>query len=299
MLKPNCRQMASTLSVAIGEPCPRRPWGRRKWNPALPTSRHFSGRSRDGPGPSRATIDPALRMNHDVENPGLLRFGETPLTDPRSVGSSVLFHGLLVLLAGWPSSTSPCRSTEPARGRSAPRSTRSTTGPIAEVPGEGGGSPGEIGGISKMPVDLARRAGQHRGGEPRPTADALLAEILPGSQPLGPETLQKALPGPQTIGQGLIPGSGTGRRRGFGRRLGRRRRPWDRARHPVLRRPRSRPLVRLCDRLLGQHGQPQLARVAKRELLASLNQLPPDAEFSVIFYNLLPGCSAIPGPPGA
>ena len=71
-------------------------------------------------------------------------FGETPLTDPRSVVSSVLFHGLLVLLVGWLAVFSAAvpvaePSSRPMRGELEPVDNRADR---PQVPGEGGGSPG-------------------------------------------------------------------------------------------------------------------------------------------------------------
>ena len=93
-----------------------------------------------------------------------------------------------------------------------------------------------------------------------PVADNLLAEILPNPQPKPSEAHQRALPGPRTTGQGLIPGSGAGGGGGLGGGSGGRCRPQHRTGHPVLWRTRPRPLLRLRDRLLRQHGHPKLAR---------------------------------------
>ena len=59
-------------------------------------------------------------------------FGETPLTDPRSVGSSVLFHGFLVLLLGWLAVFERRGAGRRAELAADPRasSSRWTTGPI-------------------------------------------------------------------------------------------------------------------------------------------------------------------------
>ena len=64
--------------------------------------------------------------------------------------------------------------------------------------------------MSNLPFTPPSDGVKPRGVTHDPAADMLLAEILPGSQPNESESLQRALPGPQTIGQGLIPGSGTG-----------------------------------------------------------------------------------------
>ena len=185
--------------------------------------------------------------------------GDTPLTDPRSLGSSVLFHGLFVLL-GWLAVLRVAMPlTEPV-----PKPIRAEIGPVDNradargVAGEGGGSPGEMGGTARVPITSPDDR-DSMAATSRDPADALLAEILPSSQPLGAGGAPEGPAGAADGRPGPDPGLGTGRRRGIGGRLGRRRRPRDRARHSVLRRPRSRPFLRLCDRLLGEHGQPQLA----------------------------------------
>ena len=214
--------------------------------------------------------------------------GDTPLTDLRSLLSSVLIHGLLLVLASVAAFKVAMPSTETAA-----KPIRAEIGPVdnradpTAVAGEGGGSPGEMGGLSKVPItspdDRNRVAATSRN-----PADALLAEILPSSQPLGPEMLQKALPGPQTIGQGLIPGSGPGggggsgggSGGGVGRGIGPGTQFFGARDHA-----HSFSYVIDCS---GSMATRNSLEIAKHELLASLNQLPPDAEVSVIFYNLTP-----------
>src|SRR5262249_12408161 len=128
----------------------------------------------------------------------------------RSLASSVLFHGLLVLL-GWLAVLNVAMPaaepiSRPIRAEIGPVDNRANPDAVA---GEGGGSPGEMGGFSKVPIASPDDRDSMVAAS-RAAADALLAEILPSSQPLGEEALQKALPGPQTVGQGLIPGSGPG-----------------------------------------------------------------------------------------
>lgn len=214
--------------------------------------------------------------------------GETPLTDPRSLASSVLFHGLIVLL-GWAAVLNVAiPSTDPVS-----RPIRAEIGPIDNkanpeaVAGEGGGSPGEMGGLSKLPITSPDQQ-DSMAATNRDPADALLAEILPSSQPLGPESLQKALPGPQTVGQGLLPGSGPGggggsgggSGGGVGRGIGPGTQFFGARDHA-----HSFAYVIDCSGSMASHSS---LEVAKRELLASLDQLPPDAEFAVVFYNMTP-----------
>jgi hypothetical protein len=220
-----------------------------------------------------------------------LRLGAAPLTDPRSLGSSVLFHiGVVVIVALIPM----LNVTMPTTGPSSkaiytevdPVDNRAERFP--DKPGQGGGGPGEIGGTSNLPyvpADLGK-------SPPRPTRDpvteTLLAEILPTSVPKPQETPQHALPGPHTAGQGLIPGSGSGggggagggSGGGAGRGIGPGTQFFGAREHA-----HSFAYVIDCS---GSMAMRNSLDVAKRELLASLGQLPPDAQFSVIFYNSLP-----------
>lgn len=216
--------------------------------------------------------------------------GESPLTDPRSFISSVLFHAaflvicwLVVLNAAIPATES---AAEPLRAEIGPVDNRADADPNA-IAGEGGGSPGEIGGLGLTTMtspDEQNVAGAAVSGDP---ADALLAEILPGSQALGAETMQRALPGPQTAGQGVIPGSGSGGGGGSGGGSGG---GVGRGVGPGTQffgaRDHAHSFAYVID-CSGSMATRDSLGIAKRELLASLNQLPPDAEFAVVFYNLL------------
>ena len=122
-----------------------------------------------------------------------------------------------------------------------------------------------------------------------PAADALLSEILPTTVQKPPEDLKRALPGPQTTGLGLVPGPGTGGGGGSGGGSGGGIGRGVPAPAPSSSAPsehgRSFAYVIDCS---GSMATRNCLEVAKRELLASLNQLPPDVRFSVIFYNLKP-----------
>jgi von Willebrand factor type A domain len=213
--------------------------------------------------------------------------GESPLTDPRSLVVSVLFHGFLslmlwlaVLNAAMPMTES---STAPIRAEIGPADNRADQ---AAVAGEGGGGPGDIGGLSRDPLASPDDPSSGAAAS-RDPADALLAEILPSSQPQGQQWVQNALAGPRTLGQGVIPGSGMGggggsgggSGGGVGRGIGPGTQFFGARDHA-----HSFAYVIDCS---GSMATRNSLEIAKRELLASLDQLPPDAEFAVVFYNLL------------
>jgi len=214
--------------------------------------------------------------------------GETPLTDPRSLGTSALFHALLVLVA----SLSILNAALPMTTDSRPKALYAEVDPVdnrADVPshpGQGGGSPGDMGALGTLPF-VATDGPTPQGASRDPVAETLLAEILPSVQPKPDESHQRALPGPQTTGAGLIPGSGSGggggaggvSGGGAGRGIGPGTQFFGAREHA-----HSFAYVIDCS---GSMATRNSLEVAKRELLASLGQLPPDAEFAVIFYNSL------------
>src|SRR6266481_1161689 len=82
-----------------------------------------------------------------MRKPGLWEltswFGRSPLTDPRSLFSSTLFHGLLLLLAS-AAALSAVVPSEPE----GPRAIQAELDPVdnrAKTEGEGGGAPGALG----------------------------------------------------------------------------------------------------------------------------------------------------------
>ena len=221
---------------------------------------------------------------------------KSPLTDPRSVASSAVFHVVLVLLV---SLTVALNTTLPV-ARTHPKALYAEVDPVdnrADVPtspGQGGGGPGDIGGMSNLPLIPPADGTKPQRATRDPVAETLLAEILPNPQPGPSESLQRALPGPQTIGRGLIPGSGSGggggagggSGGGAGRGIGPGTQFFGARDHA-----HSFAYVIDCSGSMESHNS---LRVAKREMLASVNQLPPDAQFAVIFYNLNPRMLADP-----
>jgi hypothetical protein len=217
-----------------------------------------------------------------------IELGESPLTDVRALGSSALFHALVVLLA----SLTVLNVAMPFGGNSArPRALYAELDPVdnrASVPpspGEGGGSPGEIGGTSRVPFVSTVDGKKPQQATRDPVAENLLAEILPNPQPKSADAAQRALPGPQTTGEGLLPGSGSGGGEGVGggsaggagRSIGPGTQFFGAKDHA-----HSFTYVIDCS---GSMATCSSLDVAKREMMASINQLAPDAEFAVIFYN--------------
>ncbi len=202
----------------------------------------------------------------------------SPLTDPRSLASTLFVHSALLLiasLAAWTVS-SPQQETLPSamRGELDPVDNRASV--------SAGGSPGELGGEGLMEA-LPSADGAATAAPRDPAAEALLSEVLP-SLPSA-EASRRALPGPQ-MGSGVLPGpglgggggSGGGSGGGVGRGVG-----------PGTEffgaRERAESFAYVVDSSGSMASRGSLD-VAKREMWASLSQLPPDARFTIVFYNL-------------
>jgi hypothetical protein len=146
---------------------------------------------------------------------------------------------------------------------------------------EAGGGPGDLGGQA-APGSVAIAA-DGRSAERDAAADALLSEILP--RPPAPDATRPALPGPATGGVGVLPGSGRGggggsgggSGGGVGRGIG----PGT-AFFGAREQAGSFAYVIDCSGSMANRGS---LAVAKAELLASLDQLPPDAKFGIVLYN--------------
>ncbi len=217
-----------------------------------------------------------------------LRFGATPLTDPRSLVSSALVHACVLLLVSLkilnvalPQSE---RASQALYAEVDPVDNRADRFP--DSPGQGGGGPGEIGGTTNLPFIPVDNGTNAQTATRDPAAETLLAEILPSSLPNPQETPQRALPGPLTAGQGIIPGSGSGGGGGAGGGSGG---GAGRGVGPGTQffgaRDHAHSFMYVID-CSGSMTTRNSLEIAKRELLASVSQLPPDAQFAVIFYNL-------------
>ncbi len=205
----------------------------------------------------------------------------SPLTDPRSLASTLFVHSALLLiasLAAWTVS-SPQQETLPSamRGELDPVDNRD---PSVSA----GGSPGELGGEGLMEALPSADGAATSAASRDPAAEALLSEVLP-SLPSA-EASRRALPGPQTGGFGVLPGpglgggggSGGGSGGGVGRGVGPRTEFFGA-------RERAESFAYVVDSSGSMASRGSLD-VAKREMWASLSQLPPDARFTIVFYNL-------------
>jgi hypothetical protein len=201
------------------------------------------------------------------------------MTDPRSLGGSVLIHALVLLglsaaflgVASLPTSTPKERVLS---GEIGPVDNRAPYQPA-------GGGPGELGGVG---VELSADRGIPTTPTRDASADLLLSEILPTEK--SAERRPRTITGPATSGLGVIPGpgagggggSGGGSGGGVGKGVG----PGTEF-FGVKERANSFAYVIDCS---GSMASRSALDLAKRELLASLDRLPPDASFSVVFYNL-------------
>ncbi len=211
----------------------------------------------------------------------------SPLTDPRSLLSSATFHALLLVVAA---TLAAVGASLPRSEHPRPRVLHAEIGPVDNrAPAEsGGGAPGEIGGDALAPTVAVQPEPRHatQPDSAEATAEAILSEILPTAPPV--ESAPGALPGPATSGLGLSTGpgagggggSGGGSGGGIGRGIG-----------PATEffgaRERAGSFAYVID-CSGSMINDRALDLAKRELLASLGQLPPDARFAVVFYNLNP-----------
>ena len=216
-----------------------------------------------------------------------VELGKTPLTDPRSLVVSMLVNGGILLAA----SLMALGVVLPGEDVPVARVMRGDLGPPTDNRAEsepGGGAPGESGGVGvELSADRQSPAAPTRD----PAADALLADILP-TRPSA-ELPPRALPGPSTSGLGILrgPGAGGGGGEGTGSRggigsgsglgtefFGLR----DRAGSYAYVIDRSGSMDTRAGEVRGRNT----LDVAKLELLASLDLLPADAKFGVIFYNM-------------
>ena len=211
----------------------------------------------------------------------------SPMTDPRSLASSLLVHGLLVAIV----SAAAFSGGERLDINPPPKSIKGMLDPLdnrdkSTPEGEGGGGPGEIGSEQFAPALDPKPANSEfaKSAALNPTADALLAEILPTTPSM--ENTHQTLPGPQTSSLITTPGdslggaggSGGGTGGGVGRGTGPGTEFFGERENAT-----SFAYVIDCSGSMMTLGS---LDKAKRELSASLGQLPPDAKFAVIFYNL-------------
>jgi von Willebrand factor type A domain len=204
------------------------------------------------------------------------RLRRSPLTDPRALVCSMVVHGLILAIA----SVIALRVVAPPEG-SAPGRTMQ-----GELESTDNRALGETGGTSGQPegraADLSAEPGIPAPPSKDPAADALLSEVLPTHD--SAETTTETLPGPSTSGLGMLNATGSGEGggpagavNGGGKGTG-----LGTEFFGMKERGKSFAYVIDCSGSMLTHWS---LEVAKRELLASLAQISPEARFAVIFYN--------------
>jgi hypothetical protein len=215
---------------------------------------------------------------------------DAPLTDPPALASSMLFHLVLLGLASL-----VALRVVMTPGPSGPTALRASLKAIDNrVPPalDGGGGPGEDGGLGP---DDASRSVTLKGPSPSSASSSLRAAINGArASSLGPNDLDlEPLPG---SGVGVRPGPGLGGGGGAGGGSGGGSGPGvGPATEFFGTRAEGSSFVYVIDRSGSMSAQDRLG-LAKAELMASLDQLAPDARFRVLFYNLDP--IEVPGPDG-
>ena len=209
----------------------------------------------------------------------------SPWTDPRALGASLAFHLLFLAIASL-----MALGISLPRGPEPPAVLGAEIGPVDNRAPQvlGGGSPGEFGGVGA--IELARIAADHPrspGDRPRDgSAEALLAGVLPGSDTPPPF---EAMPGgPATSGFGLLPGEGLGGGGGSGGGTGGAIGPGVGPGTEFFGTPERASSFAFVIDCSGSMSHLFALKIAKAELLISLDRLPPDARFGVVFYNQEP-----------
>jgi von Willebrand factor type A domain len=206
----------------------------------------------------------------------------SPLRDVRALGASAAFHVAILALASiaalgvhTPFTTAP------------PKVLNAEIGPVDNrVPkDEGGGAAGELGGTSEaLRISTESRASRGKAALDG-VADRLLADAPPPPVD-SPRATEKAPPGPSTTGLGLLqgagPGGGGGSGGGSGGGVGKGIGPGTEF-FGAQDRASSFAYVIDCSGSMSNRGA---LRIAKAELLNSLDRLPPDAMFTVVFYSV-------------
>jgi len=210
------------------------------------------------------------QRNGEPESPTLPNpmFGRSPLTDPRSLASSVLFHGPGdPRCVGGRVASGVTIGLAPRRLPSRPRLARSTTVPQPRAQaGPRGRSAATL--FPKNSGSRPMAAPPNRRRWRDPAAEALLADVLPA--PTSPDASLRALPGPLTSGVGVVPGGGTGGGGGSGGGFGRGASVEAAGRGPSSSVPASRPrsfaYVIDCSGSMSENGgaRPGQARIARQ-----------------------------------
>ena len=226
------------------------------------------------------TTDPASSESTTSKSWISVLIGRTPFTDFRSLAGSFVIHAILLVVA---SIVSYQAINAPAELEPTEKFLRGELEGIdnrAEQESASGGGGDPTSAATNVAVDRASPAPPTRD----PAADALLSEVLPTREM--PATTMPTLPGPSladlglpmstSAGSGGI-GSGGGVGGGVGGSVG-----------PGTEffgmRDKGGSYAYVIDRS-GSMTVRHSLEVAKRELLVSLAQVPPQATFAVVFYS--------------
>ena len=213
--------------------------------------------------------------------------GRTPLTDPRSLSSSAVVHGLFVLVASLfvIRAALPDGQDDEAPGLVGEVEATDNRAAAATQPG---GGPEALGGT--LTPEQMLRVGSADAPPPsadsEAVADALIDEILALPAAANPDV--EPLPLPELPGIGALPGPGTGggggegggSDGGEGRGIGA-------GTEFFGAKERADSFAYVIDRSASMTNRGSID-IAKAELLSSLRRLPPDAKFGVVFYNEKP-----------
>jgi len=228
---------------------------------------------------SMTTLDGRSATNEVGGAVAKARMVRSPLTDPRALVSSALIHVTLLAIASVIAYTAVIPRAEPApsrivRGELEPTDNRAVTE-------SGGGGGGETTGES---ADVSADPGAPSPPTRDPATEALLSEILPTRA--SAESMPQVLPGPSTAGIGMPSGLESGDRSGQGGGSGG---GSGQGTGPGTEffgmRDRGGSFAYVIDRSGSMTTRGSLD-VAKRELLASLAHVGPDARFAVVLYNI-------------
>ncbi len=206
------------------------------------------------------------------------RLRRSPFTDPRALVCSLLIHLAILLAASIIAYRVVVPQVEATPGRTLRTELEPTDTRAPDDPGAGGGESGSD--LAEVATERAVPAAPTRD----PAADALLAEILPTREPTDAAT--PTVPGPATSTLGLLNstsqgdagGQGGGQGGGVGGGVG----PGTEF-FGMRDRGGSYAYVIDCSGSMTARGS---LDVAKRELLTSLGQVPAEARFAVVFYNI-------------
>jgi hypothetical protein len=210
-------------------------------------------------------------------SPRIGRLQRSPLTDPRALASSLAVHVVLLAIAS-------ALALRVAAPRVDPAPSRTLLGELEPVDNRAEGDPGGGGDPEGRSAEVSAEKGLPSPPTRDPAADALLSEVLPTRSTAEP--VPQTLPGPSTSGLGMLagpdPGDGGGKGGGSGGGNGPGTGPGTQF-FGMRDRGGSFAYVIDCSGSMTARGS---LDVAKRELLASLAQVPPEARFAVVFYNI-------------